>query len=253
MKIVTWNLRYIWKERDGVNSFVHRAGLIYEKIIAETPDILAFQEVTEKSRDYLIKLFPEYEFFGTLRSENYEGEGLYTAFRKDTFTLMSGDIFWLSPTPHKAGSRFANQSINPRICVVSKLRDIKTNEIFRVYNVHLDDLSDEARQIGLNAVLKTIDQNNADEKLPVVLLGDFNAKPDSNTVQLASFRGDLVDVTTAFETTFHGFGTRNEKEKIDYIFLDKQWESRVLKTELWTDCCAGIYLSDHYPICTIIK
>lgn len=252
MKIVTWNLRYIWKEGDGVNSFVHRAGLIYEKIMAETPDILAFQEITENSRNYLMKLFPEYEFFGTLRSENYDGEGLYTAFRKDTFALMGGDIFWLSPTPYQAGSRFANQSINPRICVVTKLRNKATNEIFSVYNVHLDDLSDEARREGLTDVFRVIDENVKIWHTPYILLGDFNAYPDSQTMQLACSRTDIFDSTKEIQDTFHGFG-RREPEKIDYIFLPKVWQNRVTGVTAWTDTSNGIYLSDHYPVCVIIK
>jgi hypothetical protein len=132
MKIVTWNLRCVWMFGDGVNSFIHRAGMIYQKIESEKPDVIAFQEVVKESLDYLVKLFPEYEFFGSLRSEDYAYEGLYTAYRKDKFALLRSDIFWLSPEPYKAGSRFEEQSIYPRICVVTELRNKQNNEIFRL-------------------------------------------------------------------------------------------------------------------------
>ena len=41
MKIVTFNLRSRYKG-DGINSFVHRAVLLCDKIEEERPDIIAF-------------------------------------------------------------------------------------------------------------------------------------------------------------------------------------------------------------------
>ena len=45
MKIVSFNLRCVWKG-DGINAFIFRAGMIYDKIIREMPDVLAFQEMS---------------------------------------------------------------------------------------------------------------------------------------------------------------------------------------------------------------
>ena len=121
MKIVTWNLRCLWSG-DGINAFLHRAGMIYEKIDREKPEIIAFQEVVAESLTFLRKIFPEYIFLGQMRSENYDGEGLYTAVRKDIFDVLGGETFWLSPTPYIAGSRFEKQSDCPRICVYTLVR-----------------------------------------------------------------------------------------------------------------------------------
>lgn len=49
MKVVTYNLSCDWDSCDGINSFIHRAGMIYERLDAEMPDIIAFQEVVPKS------------------------------------------------------------------------------------------------------------------------------------------------------------------------------------------------------------
>ncbi|MFR8976222.1 MAG: endonuclease/exonuclease/phosphatase family protein, partial [Eubacteriales bacterium] len=77
LKIVTFNLRCAWSE-DGANSFVHRAGLIWEKMRAEAPDVVALQEVMPKSLAILKLLMPDYEFFGQGRNADFGGEGLYT-------------------------------------------------------------------------------------------------------------------------------------------------------------------------------
>ena len=43
-KIVTFNLRFGW-EPDGIKHFLHRIGIVFEKIQKEMPDIIGFQEV----------------------------------------------------------------------------------------------------------------------------------------------------------------------------------------------------------------
>ena len=177
MKVVSFNLRCHWKSNDGINAFIHRAGFIYEKINQEQPDVIAFQEVKRHSRDLLEKMLPEYEFVGTFRDADYTGEGLYTAIRKDLYVFLGVEMFWLSPTPFVAGSRFKNQSPCPRICLVTKIRNKNTNEIFRMINLHLDHVSDEARMLGLDCIFKFLDKYEELEHIPMVMLGDFNALP----------------------------------------------------------------------------
>lgn len=253
MKIVSWNLRCVWSSGDGVNSFIHRAGMIYQKIETEKPDVIAFQEVVQESLDFLTKLFPEYEFFGSFRSEDYAYEGLYTAYRKDRFALIRSDVFWLSPEPYKAGSRYETQSIYPRICVMTELRNKQNNEIFRLYNVHLDHEPNNARLLGLTSVFTHIDKRNAEMNVPTVLCGDFNSEPHEDVIRFANSRVDFKDFTTQFETTYHDFGRKTTACKIDYVFLSKQWWERVEESKLWQDCHEGIYLSDHYPVCVKVR
>jgi endonuclease/exonuclease/phosphatase family metal-dependent hydrolase len=180
-------------------------------------------------------------------------EGLYTAYRKDKFSLLGSDIFWLSPTPYEAGSRYERQSIYPRICVMTELRNKGNNEIFRLYNVHLDHEQEEARILGLTSVFAHIDRCNSKKNEPTILCGDFNAEPQETAVCIANERVDFKDFTTEFETTYHDFGRLPKACKIDYIYVSKQWWERVEETRIWDDCCSGIYLSDHYPICMKLK
>lgn len=137
MKLVTFNLSCDWNSCDGINSFVHRAGMIYDRILEEMPDVLAFQEVIPRSLDFLRRLFPEYEFFGQLRTEHFDGEGLYTAVRRDTYDATAFEAFWMSPNPYEPGSRFPEQSECPRVCILTDLRNRKTGERLRLLNVHL--------------------------------------------------------------------------------------------------------------------
>ncbi len=248
MKIVTFNLRCVYN-RDGINSFVHRALVISDKIREEQPDVIGFQEVIPKSLEVLERLLPEYLFVGQFRNADYLGEGLYTAVRKENCMLLGFETVWLSPTPYEAGSRFENQSHCPRICVAAKIRHKDSGKIFRVFNIHLDHISDEARVLGMTAAFKFAD--GFKDNVPEVFLGDLNAEPDSETIALCCAREGIVDVTADVGATFHGYG--KTAVKIDYIFLTSELAEKLLGVEKWEDEKDGIYLSDHYPVCAELE
>lgn len=53
LKVVTFNFRCVWKGYgDGINGFVHRAGMVYEKIMREKPDVIMFQEILQDILNY---------------------------------------------------------------------------------------------------------------------------------------------------------------------------------------------------------
>lgn len=249
-KIVTWNLRSIYIG-DGINGFIHRAGLICHKILKELPDVISFQEIIEETFPVMQRMLPEYLFVGHFREANYGGEGVFTAIRKDSIEVLGSEVIWLSPTPYVPGSRFKSQSICPRICLMTQLRHKITGKVFRVFNLHLDHESEDARVAGIQCVLKFVDEYNNKAEYPLFLMGDFNATPDSNAVRMCSEYRDISDLTGHIENTRHDFGTA--KIKIDYIFVSDVLKDSVTRTVVWDDVIEGIYLSDHYPICTELE
>ena len=247
MKIVTFNLRCPW-DGDGVNSFLHRAGMIYEKIRAERPDVIAFQEVTEKNFDFLYhSLFDIYDIQVRYRSENYDGEGLAFAFLRSSVELLHCKSFWLSPTPDVPGSRFENQSHCPRITVFAIVREMLSGRKLRICNVHLDHRSDEARILGARILLSEVERDNKNAEMETVILGDMNAEPDFSTI--AEFLGSslgLTDLTDKIDVSFHNYG--KAAGKIDYVFATGSLAEDFEAARIWDDVHSGIYLSDHYPI-----
>ena len=250
MKVVTYNLSCDWDSCDGINSFIHRAGMIYERLNAEMPDIIAFQEVVPKSIQFLRRICPDYEFYGLFRSKNFDGEGLYTAVRKNTFEVVAHETFWLSPTPYEPGSRYEEQSECPRVCVLTDIRNRKSGFRIRLFNVHLDHISDRARVLGIQCVLNKVNEYNKKKMLHTGILGDFNALPLSEPIRTCEEFG-LFDAAENQQCTFHEFGKR--KEKLDYIFLDKDMRDAVKGSFVWEDVRNGIYLSDHYPVGIILE
>ena len=240
MKIVTFNLR-MDTPADGPHRFLHRRTAIVERIRAEAPDILGFQEALPQMYDYLRENLPEYTFVGHGRSENYQGEANPIAFRSERFALKSYCTRWLSPTPEKPGSRFLeDQSICPRIFVTAELYDRQTASVFRVVNTHLDHEGPIARKRGLELIANTVPDD-----LPTVLMGDFNCPPTDDALKPLQSR--FRDMSEGLGHTFHCFeGWYTWKtDKIDYVFATKEFQKTACG--LWKN--RETVLSDHYPVC----
>lgn len=252
IKVVTFNLRCNTKH-DEFNMFDNRKGLVLAKIDAEKPDIIGFQEMKPDMRKFLAAHLPEYHIVGRSRSDDYTGEHVDIAYRKDTLEVFGLDFFWLSPTPYVPGSRYEDQSTCPRITTsgIFKHKDLKTP--FRMINTHLDHIGESARVLGMTQILNKLTEENAKFRLPTFITGDMNATPDSETIKLTRDYTDmpLVDLTADIPVTFHGFG--RTETKIDYIITDAETAKGHISTKVWDDCNYGLYLSDHHAVEAVIE
>ncbi len=264
LKVATFNIRYDFDTHDGINCFIHRAGSILLKIDAEKPDVICFQEVSDQIRAFLEKYLVDYIVVGHGRNADRKGEGVSIAYRKDCMSLMALETFWLSPTPYTPASRFENQSPCPRTCPVALLKHKDMKQPVLVYGVHLDHMNDKARVVGMQMILDKISENKKRYgDLPIFVLGDYNAFPDSGAIELCETFEDvpMEDAAKEVVVTFHGYGHYAEIEnppvdengmvgvKIDYIYVDKKTANNRTAVKVWDDVKHGIYLSDHYPIC----
>ena len=245
LKVVTYNMRYDC-QADGQNNFEYRKPYMIKKIKEKTPDVIGFQEMLPHMKSWFEESFPEYHLVGCGRAKDYTDEHNAIAYKKETFELLGLETFWLSPTPYLPGSRFEEQSICPRVCTMALLKPKEGRQPIRVYNTHLDHEGEEARILGIRLVLERMKQDYEKFPLPSVLMGDFNATPDSNEIQIIEKESSLKDVTRTIPYTFHDFGRLQRFIKIDYIYMSQDWSCH--QVEVWDDVEEGIYLSDHYPV-----
>ena len=245
MKVVSFNIRGDFKV-DGANDFDFRKPLILDKIGREQPDIIGFQEVLPHVADWMRQAFDGYDVVGCGREKDLTGEQMTVAFRRDEFTLVEMRTFWLSPTPFVPGSRYAEQSGCPRTATELLLRQRATGRVLRVVNTHLDHEGTLARQLGLGQILLHLEQPQLFPEAPVILMGDFNAPPKSEEMQIMADYPAYVNATEDMGMTFHDFMRQTDGVQIDYIFL--RGFDKVLRRGKWTDEAAGVYLSDHYPV-----
>lgn len=251
LKITTYNIRCVY-DGDGVNAFMHRAGLLWDTVQNEKPDVIGFQEVTESILKLLKVLLHDYELVGHGRGQNYDSEGLYVAVRKETCTVLSGNTYWLGDNIYQY-SVYSNQGC-PRIFNSVMIKHIKTGKIFRIYNTHLDCTDNVAlRSKEISILLDKATKERAEIKLPFIVMGDFNTEPYEEPITICETykEASLTDLTKHIKHSYHEYGTYEGLSKIDYIFATKEFSDNVLDVQPWDRNSSGVYLSDHYPICAL--
>ena len=250
-KILTMNLRYP-SVKDGENGWAFRYEGVAKFINQEKPLIIGAQEVYDHMRDDIIRLTENYDAFGITRTPN--GEGVPIFYDKTQLEIIEGGNFWLSETPLVPGSKDWG-SFCVRMCTWVEFAFKNNRDMrFRFFNTHLDHVSKEAQIKGIEVVLSKIAALNKKEVLPAFLMGDFNAKPQSETIKYINERIEDSDINfksvyengIAYGTTFHDFTGRVNGEPIDYIYYTK--DLQVNNVIIYRDKVNNRYISDHYPL-----
>lgn len=113
-------------------------------------------------------------------------------------------------------------------------------ESIAFFNTHLS-LNRKQLEKNMEELLAIIRQ----QKLPVILTGDFNAAPDSPYIKRIQ-----KELHSIFETEAEHSETYKKKgdygQKIDYIFCSRHWQ--VISTEI-----IETKASDHRPILAVLK
>ena len=248
LKVMTFNLR-CRTESDGVNIFDNRAPRVLETVKKEAPDLIGFQEATDFQRDFLRReLSDSYIVLGCGRKSNYRGEAPCLAYRRDKFELVKYDTFWLSDTPHIAGSRYESldQSVCPRCSAYALLSPDGYDGCIAFFNTHLDHKGEQARIAGMKQTAEEIKAIGC----KFVLTGDMNDFPDSKCIAVAKEIEGTVDAAESVTHTFHNFGKIKDNYKIDYIFTNAQVLGAYAVEDIPVE---GVYISDHYPVCAYIE
>ena len=71
-------------------------------------------------------------------------------------------------------------------------------------------------------------------------------EPDGGEMRAFDDFPGYVNAAADVGVTYHGYG-QEPPERIDYIWL--KGSVACTGVQKWTDERAGVYLSDHYPIC----
>lgn len=222
------------------------------------PDILGVQEAQHVQVVDLREALPEYSFYGPGRDDGKSGgecNGIF--YRTDRFDVADKGSFWLSDTPDKPGTTFSKLAkALPRMASWLRLREKKSGKEFVVLNTHWDHISGAARRKSAGLVRSEIAK--IAPQLPVIIMGDFNADPDSiATTTLIGDPGDdsaqLVDTyrkmhpeQTPNEGTFNSWAGKTDGHRIDFILHND--DVQTIAADIIRTSYDGRWPSDHYPI-----
>jgi endonuclease/exonuclease/phosphatase family metal-dependent hydrolase len=247
---MTYNIRYD-NPSDGENAWSNRKAYFCSQLGFYSPDIFGIQEALPNQVDDIQSQLIAYNHVGIGRDGIGKGESSNIFFKKDRFTLLQENTFWLSETPDII-SKGWDAALN-RVCTYALLKDRQTKKTFWIFNTHLDHKGEVARTNSIELILSKIKTLNS-KNYPVILMGDFNSEPtEERIINLKSQMLDTYDVSQ--EKPFGPSGTFNAFKhneavttKIDYIFVSKNNAFSVKKYAILSDSKELKYPSDHLPV-----
>lgn len=229
----------------GENRFSCRIRAINEMIRTNDPDLIGLQELTPNMFPYMDVIFEDYAVFGEGRHSLIADEYSSILYKRDRFSVLKGNTFWLSPLPHKKGSKFSLSQF-PRITTFALFKDQKSGEVFSFFNTHLDQnfpfIRNRQAQVLRDLILK-----NREGSFTVVT-GDFNAVPDSEPLRIVCSAGLKDTSDNSLGSTLRGrIGAAIQKNRpIDHILISSFIDSyRLTKLDRKY---SGIWPSDHFPL-----
>ena len=250
LKLMTYNIR-LDVAIDGENDWTHRKDFFTSQIQFYEPDIFGVQEAKPNQVIDITTALPQYSYIGIGRDGIGTGESSGIYYKTDRFKVLETNTFWLSETPDKI-SKGWDAAFN-RVCTYGLFKDLKTKNIFWVYNTHLDHIGELARTNGIQLILSKIEKLNIN-KYPVIFMGDVNSKPtEERIIALKKEMNDAREISKEKpfgpRGTFNGF-KHNEAvtELIDYIFISKNSLLIVRKYAVLSDSKDLKYPSDHLPV-----
>jgi endonuclease/exonuclease/phosphatase family metal-dependent hydrolase len=253
---MSYNIRF-GSAKDGKNSWTHRRPLLCRLLRMQYPDIIGTQEGLRFQLDEIRSNLSHYGEIGAGR-EDGGGSGEYCAilYRTDRFIDVQSGTFWFSSTPEIPGSKSWGNRL-PRICTWALLVDKTSRKGIYVYNMHLDNLSQESRRKSIELLKAKIESR--DRRYPVVILGDFNVTEGNPVIGFlkGAVRGRengrmaFVDAyrkihPRAFGGTFNFFRGIRFGPRIDYIFSSP--EASVEDAQIVCTGFNGCFPSDHFPL-----
>ncbi|MGI8905980.1 MAG: endonuclease/exonuclease/phosphatase family protein [Candidatus Sumerlaeaceae bacterium] len=248
LSVMTFNIRYD-NPQDGPDRWYERKPRTMQVLARLKPDVIGLQEALLNQVDDLLTSFPSYSALGVGRDDG-RCAGEYSAIFYDTTRLQAlrSDTFWLSETPEiPASNQWGMGCV--RICTWAHFKDLKTGKFFYLYNTHLDHKSQPGREKSAALILDRIRKRAP--KDPVLLTGDFNtseSNPVSTTIRAAGYRDTfrVIHPDATEVGTTNAFKETTEPNKIDYVYVDDDWE--VHQADIVRDKVDGRWISDHLPV-----
>ncbi len=247
---LSYNIRYDGHS-DLAPDWSQRKGPIVAQLQSARPTIIGFQEVLKNQLDDLNKALPSFRAVGVGRDDGKAaGEFAPIFFDTTRYLLLQSGTFWLSPTPDMP-SKGWDAALN-RICTYALLQSKYDGKKLWVLNTHFDHVGEDARLHSAQLLIEKFAEFTQIVNAPMLLLGDFNAEPDSPIYLL--LKALFQDLSCSkrhrelcSEPTFNAFTlTASDDKIIDYFFGSPGIVSiqfKVLKEHFDRS-----YPSDHFPL-----
>ena len=249
LNIATYNLR-MDTPNDSLNAWVHRKDMVNGLIRFHDFDIIGTQEGFHHQLQDIVRA-GDYAYVGVGRDDGKNaGEFSAVVYKTDRFEVLENGDFWFSLTPDEPSVGW-DANIR-RICSWAKFRDNEAGKEFFFFSLHYDHQGKEARRNSSLLLLSKIKEIAGDA--PLFCVGDFNATPDDEPIQIIYNANILNDSYLISQAKPYGtVGTFNSfkldapmKNRIDYIWVTPG--ITIKKYGVLNDMHDGHFPSDHFPV-----
>lgn len=256
---ITFNIRREGKEKTVAATWKNRKNDVCSWLTKQHADIIGLQEAgPSQITDIKVALGDDYAWVG--RGRNQRGivrhfcqtdEHCPIFFNRIRFHLINTGTFWLNKDmkPYHPGWG----ALLNRICTWVYLEEKTTHKTFFVFNTHLDNKKERARQEGLQLILKQM--LVIAPTIPHVLMGDFNAPIDQPplatiidhhpyTIRNSEQNAHYIISNTR---TMHTHIKKGKYSTIDHIlFIGNAWN--IIEHQVYWPSYGSHELSDHAPV-----
>lgn len=259
LNVMTFNIR-LNVASDSLNAWPYRKDKVASQILFHEVQLLGVQEALHEQMMDLKERLPRHKYAGVGRDDG-KTKGEYSAIFYDTarLQLLQSATFWLSETPGVPGSKSWDAAIT-RIVTWCKFRDRKTKKQFFAFNTHFDHIGKVARRESAKLLKQKVQEIAGNN--PVIIMGDFNARPADEPIRVLLDNNDPHRFLDSKELsaaphygptgTFNAFRSREtDDEPIDYIFLKGKW--KVLQHASISQTWGGRFASDHFAVFAKMK
>jgi len=246
LRVMSFNVRTPVDQIPGRRWEDRRAAMV--SVISQAhPDVIGTQELTQVQADYLRAELPGYRWFGRGRRGGDDDEHMGVFYDDKALALIESGDFWLSSTPEVPGSMGWGDPF-PRMVSWGLFERRADRRRFYLFNTHLPYRAEDepARVRSAELLLTRIRALPAD--VPVVVTGDFNSEPGSETwrtltKELHDARAQASHVEGP-RLTFQDFGG-SDRRQLDGILVRGFHAERFRTIDARPQ---GRYPSDHYPV-----
>lgn len=201
------------------------------------PDFVALQEIDEQT-NRLAKINDGNGFSLTDSLANLTSMSGYfaKAINFDDGEYGTAILSQKSAKPHKIKLPNPRKGEPRVLSYLHTQTSLDTEVIFA--NVHLDHQHQENRL----AQVKKLNEILRNQNKPVIMAGDFNFTPDSQSYDL--MKAHWVDAASLFQDDpASTYPSNNPVKRIDYVFLSRNADWEIIDVEV-----LGLSHSDHLPI-----
>ncbi len=258
LRVMTYNVLCSFCDKRNFDPWEERIHYFADIVNRHDPDLIGFQELLYGSEvEDIANLLNDkyaYIYFHDPEGPIFEDYADATIFyKKDKFEVVTHGFYWLSETPDEPWSPGWTNMQFWRLVNWAEMRTLGENSTtFYFATTHFDNNSPNQE---MSAPLVVERSRTWAEKMPVILVGDFNSRPDSKaygilTKELFTDSFDIAKEWT-IDTNQNPIPEYDTSNRIDHIFLSgklNEWIVPKWTVDMHTYGEKDRYPSDHFPI-----